>query len=104
MHYGKEWIWLSTLLGEIGVLAVPFTIFEENIPCIRIAEEPREHKRTKHIDVKYMFIRELVKQKKINLKYVPTDSQLADILTKPLPKQKFQEMLNYLKMKIEGKC
>lgn len=53
----KEGIWLSQLLNEIDMKATPFVIHEDNIPCINIAEEPRHHQRTKHIDIKYMFLR-----------------------------------------------
>lgn len=101
----KEGIWLSNLLGEIGIQLVPFTINEDNIPCIRIAEEPRSHQRTKHIDIKYMFIRELVQENKIILNYVSSEMQKADILTKPLllQRQKFERFINLLNFKIEGK-
>lgn len=85
----KEGIWLSKMLCEVGILATPFTMFEDNIPCIKIAEEPRDHQRTKHIDVKYMFIREQIQNKKIILKYVPSENQVADVFTKPLVRTKF---------------
>lgn len=92
------------MLCEVGILATPFTMFEDNIPCIKIAEEPRDHQRTKHIDVKYMFIREQIQNKKINLKYVPSDNQLADVFTKSLVRTKFSKMIQLLGMEIEGKC
>lgn len=94
----KEGIWLSHLLSEIGINSNPFTIYEDNIPCIRIAEEPREHQRTKHVDVKYMYIRELIKNKKLRITYVSSDNQIADFFTKPLAKCKFDKFLNCLKM------
>ena len=81
----------------------PFTIFEDNIPCIRIAEEPREHQRTKHIDIKYLFIRDMIKQKKLKVKYLCTQNQIADMFTKPLVKTKLIEFITKLGIKNEGK-
>lgn len=94
----KEGIWLSSLLGELGIRTAPFTIYEDNLPCIRIAEEPREHQRSKHIDIKYMFLRELIHEKKLKLEYVPSNEQLADLFTKPLGRQLFERMLDGLNM------
>jgi methyl coenzyme M reductase subunit D len=50
------------------------------------------HKRTKHIDVKYHFVRERVETGEIKVEYIPTDQQLADIFTKPLQKQRFETL------------
>ncbi|XP_055922701.1 uncharacterized protein LOC129953476, partial [Eupeodes corollae] len=53
--------WLRCLLKEIGhPCNSPTTIFEDNQACIKVAEESRDHKRMKHIDVKYNFIRESI--------------------------------------------
>lgn len=87
----KEGIWIARLLDELKIPTKPFIIYEDNIPCIRIAEEPREHQRTKHIDIQYMYIRELIKNKEIQLQYLATDKQIADALTKGLPRIKFNE-------------
>lgn len=95
----KEGMWLSNLLHEIGIDVLPFRIHEDNIPCISIAEEPRHHQRTKHIDIKYAFVRELIKEKKIELNYIPTDFQLADIFTKALGEAKFSKFVSALNLK-----
>lgn len=53
--------WLRSLLEELGfAINQPVIIFEDNQSCIKVAEEPRAHKRMKHIDVKYHFIREAI--------------------------------------------
>ncbi len=54
------------------------------------------HKRCKHIDVKYNFVKEKYTEKIIDLKYISTDKQLADIFTKPLSKVKFEYFRNKL--------
>lgn len=101
-HASKEGIWLSYLLKEIGIEVYPFTIYEDNMPCIKIAEEPREHQRTKHIDVKYMYMRELIEDKKMKISYLSTEEQLADMFTKPLGNVKFQKFVELLKIKDWG--
>jgi hypothetical protein len=54
-----------------------------------MAGNPTGHKRSKHIDIRHHFLRELVEKKAITVIYTPTSSNLADILTKNLPKAKF---------------
>ena len=60
-------------------------IFEDNQGCIALSANPVFHKRTKHIDIRYHFIRERVASGEVELRYVPTAEQLADLLTKGLP-------------------
>ena len=53
-------------------------------------KDPKFHVRTKHIDVWYHFIRALVRTGKVEITYVPMDDNLADVLTKALPRVKFE--------------
>lgn len=87
-----EGIWLKELLEELGVTVETVKIFEDNQACIKIAEEPREHKRMKHIDIKYNFIRDAVQLGKVKVKFLPSKKQIADIMTKALPKFQFIEL------------
>ena len=57
--------------------------------AIKIAHNPVQHSRTKHIEVHHHFIRDHVAKGDIDLKHVPTDKQLADIFTKPLDEKVF---------------
>jgi hypothetical protein len=67
------------------------TIFVDNQGAIKLSQNPRQHNRTKHIDVRYHFIRESCRQGLIKLVHVPTEEMLADILTKSLPRVKHEK-------------
>lgn len=83
--------WLRSLLSELGIaIDRATTIHEDNQSCIRIAGEPRENKRMKHIDVKYNFIRESIESGEFRLEYIPTGDLVADIMTKGLGRQLFE--------------
>ena len=85
----QEAIHLRQLLADLGISISNSTIiYEDNVGCIAMSSNPVFHKRTKHIAIKYHFVRERVESGEVNVKYVPTNQQLADILTKPLSKQK----------------
>ena len=56
----------------------------DNQICIKMTENPLFHDKSKHIEVRYHFIRDMVQKGAIKLKYVPTEEQVADVLTKPL--------------------
>ena len=61
------------------------TIFEDNQGTIALARNPVDYSRTKHIDIKYHNVREVVSTKEIDLEYCPTQDIIADSLTKGLP-------------------
>jgi hypothetical protein len=66
-------MWLKSLVKTIDFeIKDPIIIFEDNNGCISIANNPTDHKRTKHIDINYHFIQEQIQQNSIILKYVPT--------------------------------
>ena len=86
----RELMWMRQLLTELGVsIVTPSIIYSDNQPAIRISENDSDHDRTKHIDIKHHFIRNLVKDKVIQLKWISTHDQLADMLTKALGTQTF---------------
>ena len=67
-------------------------ILEDNQSAISMSKNPQFHGRTKHIEIKYHFIREQVKKGSIELKYCPTEEMIADMLTKGLPRDKFVKL------------
>jgi len=78
-------IYIRQVLMDLGLKQYePTMIMEDNQACIAMSNNPITHKRTKHIDVRYHFVREKVESKEVELVYLPTQYQLADILTKPL--------------------
>jgi hypothetical protein len=80
-------LYFRRLLTDLGFSQKrPTVIYEDNQGAIALAQNPVGHKRTKHIDIKYHFIREHVQSGDVELVYVPTEYQLADLLTKPLPR------------------
>lgn len=62
----------------------------DNNAAIRLAQNPEFHRRTKHIALKYYFIREKVSENEITIIQIPTGDQLADVMTKPLKCQIFK--------------
>jgi len=70
----------------------PTLILEDNQLAISMAKKTQFHGRTKHINIKYHYIREQVNNGKICLKYCPTDDMLADILTKAIALEVFERL------------
>ena len=74
---------LSRLFGlEMG----PTVIHCDNQSCIKLSKNPMFHDRSKHIEIGYNFIRDMVQRGVVRLQYISTDEQVADNLTKPLVK------------------
>lgn len=91
--------WIKKLLAELKIpFTEPIPLFEDNTSCIKIAEEPREYKRMKHLDIKYDFIRDMVSKGKYELFYISTDEQVADIMTKALGRNLFVKHRNNLNL------
>ena len=79
----QETVWMRQLLKDLGFAQnQPTIIYEDNTACIHLAQNPQINKRTKHIQVRFHWIREKIRDGAITLKYCPTKSQLADISTK----------------------
>lgn len=88
----KETIWLQGFLKQIhpDLDGGATIIYGDNQRVIALAKNPQFHVRTKHIDIQYYFVREKVAEGRIQLKYVRTTQQVANGLTKPLCRDKFQ--------------
>ena len=73
-----------------------FDLFEDNQGAIAIAENPISGGRTKYIDIRYHFIRQLVEREVLNIQYTASSNQHADILTKPLRLEAFAKHRSFL--------
>ena len=85
-------------LIDYGLSFSKIPIYCDNQSAIAMRENPVQHSLTKHISIRYHFIREHVMEGTIELHFVPTDQQLADIFTKPLPEATFTKLVNELGM------
>ena len=73
----QEAVWLRTMLKELhNEQAEPTVIFEDNQGCIAMTIKPGQHQRTKHIDIRHHFIKDLVDSNQVLLKYLPTEEEL----------------------------
>jgi len=94
---GDEAVHLRNLLTELGIPQTePTFIYEDNFGAICLAEDPINHKKTKHYRVKWHHIRELVTDGTILFFQVSTHDNIADIFTKALPRPTFQKFVRLL--------
>jgi len=88
-HTVKEAIWLQKLIFELfPTLSAQTTMFCDNQATLILTTTDNYHARTKHINIRYHFIRHVVETGALNLIYCSTDDMIADILTKALPRWK----------------
>jgi hypothetical protein len=99
----KEIKWFNNWLGEVNLLVPneyqltkPTTVHVDNTAAIALAGHDAGHSRTKHIDVRYHFVREMVDDGTVAIQWTPTQHQLADLLTKRLPTEPFQAAVKKL--------
>jgi hypothetical protein len=91
----REAVWLRKLLAGIFDLELePTLIHCDNQSCVKLTENPVFHDRSKHIEIKYHYIRDMVQR--VELQYISTDEQIADILTKPLSRVKYEYFMDKL--------
>ena len=84
-HSSRHLIWLRSLLAELGHdQPSPSLLYMDNQSAMALAQDDQFHPRTKHIDIRYHFIRYLIKSGAIALVYCPTQDMIADIMTKGL--------------------
>ena len=89
----QEAVWLRRLLSDIHAAPSGATILmEDNQGTIAIARNPIAHSRTKHIDIRYHYVREAIDNESVDVEFCPTTEMIADLLTKPLPKGQFGKL------------
>jgi len=92
----KEAVWLQQLLSELGINHRSTLLHCDNQSAIALVKNPAFHQRTKHIDVRLFFIRDAQESGKVDVTYVSTDQQLADIFTKALAVPRFEKLRSAL--------
>nr|GFB01810.1 retrovirus-related Pol polyprotein from transposon TNT 1-94 [Tanacetum cinerariifolium] len=91
-------LWMRTQLTDYGFHFNKIPIYRDSKSAIAISFNPVQHSRTKHIDVRYHFIKEHVEKGTIELFFVKTDYQLTDLFTKALPADRFNYLVRRLGM------
>lgn len=82
-----------------GRVARPVHIWTDSTAALAYAKDPKYHGRTKHIELKYHYVRHMILKKKVVLQHISTDRMVADPLTKPIPKELFQAHVKMLGLK-----
>ena len=98
-HACKEAIWLRGLLREIGRLQNNVPILCDSQSAIHLATNPVYHSKTKHIDVKYHFVRQAISEGGVHLKKVHTKENCADMFRKPVLLEKLRWCVDSLGLK-----
>ena len=96
----RKAVWLRQVLKDLAREKNDATcLFINNQSAIRILKNPEFHKRTKHIDVKFHFVRDLVGNNTLVAKFVSSDEQCADVFTKAFPRSRYAFLREFLGMK-----
>lgn len=83
-------LWTNNLLKELGYNIEPATIYQDNKSTIMLANKGEGNfKRTKHINVRLFYVKQLIEEGEVKIEYLPTDDMIADLLTKPLVGERF---------------
>lgn len=92
----KEALWIRKLVQEFRVSQAPIAILEDNQACIRFSHDQNHNDRTKHIDVRYLFIKDRIELDQVKITYCPTNEMIADLMTKPLGPIQFNHLVRLL--------
>jgi hypothetical protein len=95
----REVVWLWKLLyGLFGLKLEVMCIWCYNQNCMKLSKNLVFHDRSKHIEIKYHYIKDMVQRGEVRLQYVIIEEQVADMLTKPLSRTKFEHFKDKLGM------
>ena len=87
---------MKKLLTNYEITQDTMVIYCDNSSVIDISKNPVQHFKTKHIEIRYLFIRDLIERKIVCFKYISIEHQNADIFTKPLDRSKFETLRQVL--------
>ena len=83
---------MKKLLHDYGIPQDTMFVFCDNTNAINLSKNPVQHSKSKHIEIRYHFIRDLVEDKAVCLEFIHTDNQKADIFTKPFNGPQFESL------------
>ena len=87
----NEIAYLRMLMSEIGAeQRSPTVLYEDNTGVVAIASSDTLSSRSKHVDLRHKYVCEAVKQKKVSVQWISTKEQVADVVTKALPRREFE--------------
>ena len=92
----KQLLWMRQTLRDYGYKLSKAPLLCDNECAIRMADNPVDHSRTKHIDIRHHFLRDHQQRGNIEIAYINTKDQLVDIFTKPLDEKTFSKLRNEL--------
>jgi hypothetical protein len=95
-HCCAQLLWMRQTLRDYGYKLTKVPFLCDNESAIRMADNPVEHSRTKHIAIRYHFLMDHQQKGDIEIAYINTKEQLADIFTKPLDEQTFNKLRHEL--------
>ena len=88
----SQLLWMKNVLTDYGISQGTMVVYCDNSSAINISKNPVQQSKTKHIEIRYHFIRDFVERKIVCLEYIPTEWQNADLFTKPLDRSKFETL------------
>ena len=91
-------LWIKQQLVDYSVSCSEIVIHCDNTSAINLSKNPIQHSKSKHIDIKHHFLRDHVQKGDIQLIYLDTKYQIADIFTKPLLDERFKDLIKTLNM------
>lgn len=95
----KEVLWIQNSLYDINRMNDFSTvIYEDNQSCIKMIQNEKIPNRSKHIDIKYYFVKDILRRGRVDLKYCATNDMLADLFTKPLSCIRFAKLRENLNL------
>jgi len=89
----QEGVWLRRLLREFGIVArgeEPVTIYCDSLAANAYSKDPKYHRKIKHKDIRYHFVRHVIEQKEVILRHISASRMVVDPLTKPIPHHIYQ--------------
>lgn len=99
-HTSAELFWLQSLLREIGVPSkISHVLWCDNFGATYLTANPLFHARTKHIEIDYNFVRDLVSSHSLFVRFISSEDQVAHTFTKPLPTARFLSLRTNLNVR-----